>query len=170
MAASRGLLENRRILIVDDDPDIRDSVEFAFRSEGAQTLTCGDGNSAVRLALEEKPDAVILDMMLPGRSGFLVIEKIKGYEDSPVVVMITANEGKRHKEFAQGLGADLYLQKPMSLPHLVEETAALLERESNVGRAGVKKVTAASKRGASAKAAASAGEPAKDDAAADDDQ
>ncbi|NOG53605.1 MAG: response regulator [Planctomycetes bacterium] len=151
MAASRGLLEDRRILIVDDDPDIRESVEVAFRSEGAQTLTCGDGNSAVRLALEEKPDAVILDMMLPGRSGFLVIEKIKGYEDSPVIVMITANEGKRHKDFAQGLGADLYLQKPMSLPHLVEETSNLLERESKVRKSGSKKSAAGSKRAKAAK-------------------
>jgi len=126
---NRMILERRRILIVDDDPDVRESIETAFQSEGARTKVCSDGNTAVRICLEDKPDAVILDMMLPGRSGFLVLEKIKGYEDSPIVIMITANEGIRHREFAEGLGADLYVQKPMSLPQLIESAAELLDRE-----------------------------------------
>ncbi len=121
-----GLLAGRRILIVDDDPDIRSSAEAAFRSEGAEVITCGDGNSAVKLWTEKKPVLVLLDMMLPGRSGFLVLERIKGFDDSPLVIMITANEGKRHKEFAQGLGADLYVQKPVGLQQLIESAAELI--------------------------------------------
>lgn len=129
MADSTKRLDGQRVLIVDDDPDIRMSVETAFKSEGAETLACGDGNSAVRLCLDEKPRIVILDMMLPGRSGFLVLEKIKGYEDSPLVIMITANEGKRHQEFATGLGADLYLQKPVSLDQLIDAARDLIARD-----------------------------------------
>ncbi len=124
---SRGLLNDRTVLIVDDDADIRDSIEAAFSSEGARTLTCSDGNSAVKFSLEEKPDLVVLDMMLPGRSGFLVLEKIKGYEDSPLVIMITANDGKRHKVFAEGMGADLYLQKPVPIEELLRSAARLLD-------------------------------------------
>ena len=122
-------LEGRKILIVDDDFDIRSSVETGFKYEGAETFTCSDGNTAVRLCGEKKPELVILDMMLPGRSGFLVLEKIKGYEDSPLVIMITANEGKRHKVFAEGLGAELYLQKPVSLEILIESAVQLLEKD-----------------------------------------
>lgn len=121
-----GILAGRRILIVDDDPDIRISAEAAFRSEGAEVITCGDGNVAVKLWKEKKPVLVLLDMMLPGRSGFLVLERIKGFEDSPLVIMITANEGKRHKEFAEGLGADLYVQKPVGLEQLINSAAELI--------------------------------------------
>lgn len=120
-------LTGRTVLIVDDDRDIRDSVDAAFKAVGAETITCGDGNSAVRLSLDHKPDLVILDMMLPGRSGFLVLEKIKGFDDSPIVIMITANEGHRHKDFAEGLGADLYLEKPVSLEFMITESARLLD-------------------------------------------
>lgn len=122
-------LEGRRILIVDDDSDIRSSVEAALRSEGAETITCSDGNSAVRICGEKKPELVVLDMMLPGRSGFLVLERIKGYEDSPLVIMITANEGKRHKVFAEGLGADLYLQKPVGLEILIDSALELFQKD-----------------------------------------
>ncbi len=129
MATDDGRLEGVSVLIVDDDPDIRDSVEAMFRSEGADTITCGDGNSAVRLSLEKKPRLVILDMMLPGRSGFLVLERIKGYSNSPLVIMITANEGKRHEVFAKGLGAEAYLQKPVSLGQLIDAATRLIDED-----------------------------------------
>lgn len=128
----QGQLADRFVLIVDDESDIRESVETVFKAEGARTITCSDGNKAVRMCLDEKPDLVILDMMLPGRSGFLVLEKIKGYEDSPVVIMITANEGKRHRSFATGLGADLYLQKPFSMDVLIERSVELLQQADEV--------------------------------------
>lgn len=132
MSETQGQLAGRFVLIVDDESDIRESVETVFRSEGARTLTCSDGNKAVQTCLNDKPDLVILDMMLPGRSGFLVLEKIKGYEDSPVVIMITANEGKRHRSFALGLGADLYLQKPFSMDVLIEKAVELLRQTDEV--------------------------------------
>lgn len=132
MSHTQGQLANRFVLIVDDESDIRESVETVFKAEGARTQSCSDGNKAVRMCLDEKPDLVILDMMLPGRSGFLVLEKIKGYEDSPVVIMITANEGKRHRSFATGLGADLYLQKPFSMDVLIEKSVELLKQADEV--------------------------------------
>lgn len=121
-----GRLNDVRVLIVDDDLDVLESMEAAFQAEGALTQAVGDGNSAVDICHNDPPDLVILDMMLPGRSGFLALEKIKGREDSPLVIMVTANEGKRHQAYAESLGVDKYLLKPVPLGRLLEESAALL--------------------------------------------
>jgi DNA-binding response OmpR family regulator len=122
-----GRLLDVRVLIVDDDPDVRESIDAAFQSEGALTLTCGDGDSAVEICAEDPPDLVILDMMLPRRSGFLALEKIKGVEDAPLVIMVTANEGKRHQAYGESLGVDAYLLKPVPLAHLLEKAVELVE-------------------------------------------
>lgn len=122
-----GRLLDVKVLIVDDDPDIQESMEAAFQSEGALTQVAADGNEAVRICREEPPDLVILDMMLPKRSGFLVLEKIKGYEDAPAVIMVTANEGKRHEAYAGSLGVDRYLQKPVPLTQLLAVAAEIMD-------------------------------------------
>lgn len=124
-----GRLEDIRVLIVDDDRDIRETIEVALQSEGALTLTAEDGNAAVEICDEDPPDLVVLDLMLPGRSGFLALEKIKGYEDSPLVIMVTANEGRRHQAYAESLGVDAYLLKPIPLERLIEIAAELIARE-----------------------------------------
>ena len=119
---------NRTIAIVDDDPDILQSVELAFRHEGARTLVAGDGLGALHLVREDKPDLVVLDMMLPRSSGLLVLEKLAEERISVPVIMVTANQGRRHREFALGLGARAYLVKPVSLLRLLDTAASLLER------------------------------------------
>lgn len=120
-------LEDVRVLIVDDDEDVLQSFDAAFQAEGALTQLCRDGNEAVRICQNDEPDVVILDMMLPKRSGFLVLEKIKGTEDAPAVIMVTANEGKRHEAYAESLGADAYLHKPVPLNKLIEAVVELVE-------------------------------------------
>lgn len=115
-----GRLSGIKVLVVDDDPDILEAVDEALRSEGADTRLVNNGNDAVAAVGEEPFRLVVLDMMLPGRSGFLVLEKIKGREDSPPVIMLTANEGKRHQAYAENLGVDTYLLKPVPLERLVE--------------------------------------------------
>ncbi|MFT5424988.1 MAG: DNA-binding response OmpR family regulator [Phycisphaerales bacterium] len=124
-----GRLEEVRVLIVDDDRDVLRSFELAFQSEGALTLTAADGDQAVRICQQDPPDLVILDMMLPKRSGFLALEKIKGREDSPLVIMVTANEGKRHQAYGESLGVDAYLLKPVPLGHLIDTALSLLDAE-----------------------------------------
>lgn len=123
-----GKLEGVRILIVDDDPDILESINTVLAAEGADTVTVSDGNAAVAACQDDPPDLVVLDMMLPKRSGFLVLEKIKGREDSPAVIMVTANEGKRHQAYAESLGVDRYLLKPVPLSHLVDTAVELVEK------------------------------------------
>jgi DNA-binding response OmpR family regulator len=124
-----GRLEDVKVLIVDDDRDVLESMDAAFQAEGAATQLATDGNEAVKICTEDPPDLVILDMMLPRRSGFLALEKIKGREDSPLVIMVTANEGKRHQEYARSLGVDDYLLKPVPLGRLITVAAELIERQ-----------------------------------------
>jgi DNA-binding response OmpR family regulator len=123
-----GRLEDVKVLIVDDDRDVLESMDAAFQAEGAATQLATDGNEAVRICIDDPPDLVILDMMLPRRSGFLALEKIKGREDSPLVIMVTANEGKRHQAYAESLGVDDYLLKPVPLGRLVAVAADLIDK------------------------------------------
>lgn len=127
--ASGGRLSGYRVLVVEDDDDVRDSVVAAMIAEGADAMGVGDGDAAIHMCAEGEPDLVILDMMLPNRSGFLVLEKIKGYEDSPVVIMMTANEGKRHQAYAESQGVDDYLVKPVPLERLIERSLELLQQD-----------------------------------------
>lgn len=120
-------LEGVRVLVVDDDRDVLESINAAFQAEGALTALAEDGDEAVRMCTDEPPDLVILDMMLPRRSGFLALEKIKGKSDSPLVIMVTANEGKRHKAYAENLGVDSYLLKPIPLGRLLDVAVSLIE-------------------------------------------
>ncbi|MEX2218049.1 MAG: response regulator [Phycisphaerales bacterium] len=121
-------LEDVKVLIVDDDRDVLESMDAAFQAEGAATQLATDGNEAVRICSEDPPELVVLDMMLPRRSGFLALEKIKGREDSPLVIMVTANEGKRHQAYAESLGVDAYLLKPVPLQRLVSLAAQLIDK------------------------------------------
>jgi DNA-binding response OmpR family regulator len=124
---------NRTIAIVDDDPDILQSMELAFRHEGARVLTASDGLGALHLIREEKPELLVLDMMLPRSSGLLVLEKMQEEKLSLPVIMVTANQGKRHREFALGIGAARYLFKPISLVRLLETAEALLSPPAGSG-------------------------------------
>ena len=118
-----GRFEGRQILVVDDDPDILASTALSLRAEGAEVTTAEDGNTAVSYFLAARPDGVVLDMMLPRRSGFLVLEKIRASEDPPPVIMVTANQGRRHMTYAENLGVTAYLVKPVAMPRLLEVLA-----------------------------------------------
>ncbi|MHC4247042.1 MAG: response regulator, partial [Planctomycetota bacterium] len=76
---------------------------------------------------ERRPDGVVLDMMLPARSGFLVLEKIRSHENPPPVVMVTANQGRRHLAYARNLGVSDYLVKPVPLQRLLSSMGDLLD-------------------------------------------
>ncbi len=119
------MIAPRTILLVDDDPDILGAMQTVFAKRGYRVLTAADGNMALALAEREEPDVVVVDMMMPRKSGFLVLEKLKGRPGGPPVVMITANEGSRHRAYAESLGADAYLRKPFTLEVLVENVERL---------------------------------------------
>ncbi|MGE0480749.1 MAG: response regulator [Phycisphaerae bacterium] len=123
--------QGKRILVVDDDPDILTAITTGLSDTGATIQTASDGNAAVTLAEENDPDLVILDIMLPQKSGFLVLEKLRQNKprgSKPRVIMITGNQGKRHKQYAEALGVDEYLNKPFRMERLLEVTEKLLTK------------------------------------------
>mgnify|MGYP001187613401 FL=1 len=124
-----GELEGKTILLVDDDRDILAAMTAALSDMGPRILTAINGNDALTEAGKHNPDLVVLDMMLPGRSGFLVMEKLKRGKkrsDPPRVIMITGNQGARHKVYAESLGVDVYLNKPFRMERLLESVKKLL--------------------------------------------
>ena len=117
----------KKVLLVDDDPEIIDAIRYALESKGFKIFIARDGNQGLAMAESEDPDLVILDMMMPKRSGFLVLEKLRRTRPVPVrVIMITANEGARHKAYAEMLGVDDYLRKPFAMDKLIEAVQRLL--------------------------------------------
>ena len=122
-------LKDKKILIVDDDQDILTTISAAFEPTGAQIDVANNGNKAVELYEKSDHDLIILDMMLPGRSGFLVLEKVKAKKPKggkPYVIMITGNQGKRHQMYAETLGANEYFTKPVKLDKLMATAERLL--------------------------------------------
>ncbi|MEK6800249.1 MAG: response regulator [Planctomycetota bacterium] len=128
-------LEGKSILIVDDDPDMVTALKTVLDGSGAAIETAADGNAAVEAAERLNPDLIVLDAMLPKRSGFLVLEKLKGPNKKkgqrPFVIMITGNAGKRHQVWAESLGVDGYLNKPFRMERLVERVEQLLGTQAS---------------------------------------
>ncbi len=117
----------KRVLIVDDDAEITTAISYALESKGYTVVVARDGNQGLAMAERDHPDLVILDMMMPKRSGFLVLEKLRRTEESPTrVIMITANEGSRHKAYAEMLGVDDYIRKPFPMDRLIESVGRLI--------------------------------------------
>ena len=118
---------SKRVLLVDDDAEIVESMRTVLESRGYEILVARDGNQGLAMAESEDPDLVVLDMMMPKRSGFLVLEKLRRSRPVPVrVIMITANEGSRHKAYAEMLGVDYYIRKPFAIDRLLESVDRLL--------------------------------------------
>jgi len=118
-----------KILLVDDDVEIIETVKYALESSGYQVVVARDGNQGLALAERENPELMILDMMMPKRSGFLVLEKLRRELELPLpVIMITGNEGSRHQAYAELLGVSEYIRKPFSMERLLDAVARLLAK------------------------------------------
>jgi DNA-binding response OmpR family regulator len=121
----------KTILVVDDDADILQALRMVLEGKKYRVLTAGDGNAGLAMAERDTPDLVIVDMMMPQKSGFLVLEKLKARnESSPRVIMITANEGARHRAYAEMLGVDEYIRKPFAMDKLLDSVERLCPQEN----------------------------------------
>jgi DNA-binding response OmpR family regulator len=120
----------KKVLLVDDDEEIIMSMKIALESRGYQVLTANDGNAGLAVVERDRPDLMITDMMMPKRSGFLVLEKLRTSDDQNKnvmkVIMVTGNEGNRHKEYAEQLGVDDYIRKPFAMERLIESVEKLI--------------------------------------------
>jgi two-component system response regulator RegX3 len=126
-----------RILVVDDEPAIRDAVSYALRSEGFEVDVTGDGEAAVETALEGRHDVVVLDLMLPGVSGTEICRRVR-VESAVPVIMLTARGAELDRVLGLEVGADDYVTKPFSMPELIGRIRAILRRREldQSGRTG----------------------------------
>ncbi len=115
-----------KVLLVDDDAEVIEAMRYALEANGFQVLVARDGNQGLAMAEKNSPDLLVLDMMMPKRSGFLVLEQLRrDGNESVKVIMITGNEGNRHQQYAELLGVSDYLRKPFPIEKLVESAIAL---------------------------------------------
>jgi DNA-binding response OmpR family regulator len=128
--------ENRspRILIVDDDFEVAEPVKYALEGLGYTVTHVADGNQGVDAIPVVQPDLMVLDMMMPGRSGFLVLEHLRRTKTALIrVVMVTGNDGQRHQDYARMLGADDYIHKPFAMDKLIQTVKQLLDKPFDDG-------------------------------------
>ncbi|MCI8470277.1 MAG: response regulator transcription factor [Clostridia bacterium] len=117
----------KTILIVDDEPSIRDLLRYNLEKEGYQIIEASDGITGVNVALEQKPDLILLDIMLPKLDGLSVCKRIKNSFNVPIL-MLTAKDGEIDKILGLELGADDYITKPFSVRELVARVKANLRK------------------------------------------
>ena len=114
------------VLLVDDDQEIIANLRAVLEAKRYRVLTAHDGNTGLALAETMQPALVVVDMMMPQKSGFLVVETLKGRgAAAPKIMMITANEGARHRAYAESLGVDAFLRKPFAMEEFLKQVSAL---------------------------------------------
>jgi DNA-binding response OmpR family regulator len=123
-----------RVLVVDDEPGVRRALERGLRAEGMQVVTATDGPSGLRAALTGSFDAVLLDIMLPGQSGYRVLERLRAAGVATPVLLVSAKDGEIDQADGLDLGADGYLVKPFSFVVLVAQLRAVLRRHADQRR------------------------------------
>jgi len=112
--------QRKLILIVDDDYELSDGIRAVLENLGHEVMQARDGQQGKQMVYNHRPDLVILDMMMPRMGGYPVLEHFKGKTDAPPIIMITANEGSRHKAYAEYLGVIDYIRKPFAMERLLE--------------------------------------------------
>jgi DNA-binding response OmpR family regulator len=123
------------ILLVDDDTEIVESMRTVLEGKGFRVMVARDGNAGLMVAERENPDLIVLDMMMPKKSGFLVLEKLKGRPGGLIpTIMITGNEGSRHRAYAEMLGVRDYIRKPFAMEKLVKSVEKILGPIGGSGR------------------------------------
>jgi DNA-binding response OmpR family regulator len=118
----------RKILIVDDEPNIVTALEFLLQRSGYEVLIARNGADALKLVEEHKPDLVLLDVMMPVKSGYEVCQRMRERADLRHIKIIMLTAKGRDVEMSKGLsvGADLYITKPFSTQELVAKINSLL--------------------------------------------
>ncbi|MFI0410459.1 response regulator transcription factor [Actinomadura sp. 3N508] len=120
--------ENRRVLVVEDEANIRDLIDVALRFHGFATVTADTGEEALRTAGEERPDLILLDVMLPDLDGFEVCRRLRASGDQVPVIFLTARDTPSDTVTGLTLGGDDYVTKPFSIEALIARVRAVLRR------------------------------------------
>ena len=125
--------DNQLVLIVDDDKKFAETLGETVADQGYDVLVANDGNTGLAYAIARQPDLILLDVRMPRRSGFLVLEylRTKTDLDCPVIFMCDCH-GSRHENYATLLGADLYVRKPVNGGELSEMVNGMLRKQEHV--------------------------------------
>lgn len=120
----------KRVLLIEDEPNIIEAIRFILSREGYQVDTHSDGMTAVEAVHHRVPDMVILDVMLPNRSGYDILRDLRAGPETEglPVLMLTARGQKKDRELAERYGASLYMTKPFSNAEMISSVAELLAR------------------------------------------
>jgi DNA-binding response OmpR family regulator len=118
----------KTVLIVDDDYELVEGLRMVLERQGFRVLRASNGHEGKAAIYNQRPDLVILDMMMPRMGGYPVLEHFKGKPDAPPIIMITANEGSRHKAYAEYLGVVDYIRKPFAMERLLETVNQVLQK------------------------------------------
>lgn len=114
------MADTKTILVVDDDQELSDGLRSVLEARGYRVMQARDGLQGKQSIYAHRPDLVILDMMMPRMGGYPVLEHFRDKKDAPPIIMITANEGSRHKAYAEYLGVIDYIRKPFAMERLLE--------------------------------------------------
>src|SRR6201984_2427324 len=114
------MAQTKTILVVDDDMELSDGLRVVLEKQGYRVIQARDGQQGKQQVYQQRPDLVILDMMMPRMGGYPVLEHFRGKADAPPIIMITANEGSRHKAYAEYLGVIDYTRKPLAMERFLE--------------------------------------------------
>jgi DNA-binding response OmpR family regulator len=129
MSSSKsGVAAEKLILLVDDDRALSDGLRSLLEKRGHRVIQAYDGVQAKELVAEQKPNLMILDMMMPRLGGYPVLEYLNKSPGAPPVIMITANENRQHKAIAESLGVVDYLHKPFPLERLLQSVEKNLDQ------------------------------------------
>src|SRR3954454_7382380 len=120
------MAEQKVILVVDDDRELVDAMRAVLERQGFKVIQAHDGHQGKQAIYNQRPDLVILDMMMPRMGGYPVLEHFKDKPDAPPIIMVTANEGSRHKVYAEYLGVIDYIRKPFAMERLLETVTKAL--------------------------------------------
>src|SRR5437667_7343730 len=124
------MADTKTILVVDDDTELSDGLRAVLERQGYRVIQARDGHQGKQQIYNQRPDLVILDMMMPRMGGYPVLEHFRDKSDAPPIIMITANEGSRHKAYAEYLGVVDYIRKPFAMERLLESVERGLAGET----------------------------------------
>lgn len=120
---------NLKVLVIDDDPSILEVVEIALTERGYEVILADDGAEGLSRVERDRPDLVILDMVMPRRSGLMVLERLKQWgPNSPHIIVLSASDHPKQREYALECGAEAFLRKPVDIEVVADQVDQLLSK------------------------------------------
>lgn len=119
-------MSEKTIIVIEDDREISNTIQTVLKASGYNVFAATNGSDGRKLIMSKNPDLILTDMMMPRMGGFPVLEFLNDLDNPPKVIMMTANEGSRHKAYAEMLGVVDYLRKPFAMEVLLDSISRAL--------------------------------------------